>query len=58
MFLLIDTRTIGFSYVDIIIFAGIYVADPGPAKCRNLEDIREDKKLKNQEIKHSKRDHP
>ena len=46
------------SYVDIIIFAGIHVADGGPVKCGNLEEIREDKKLKNQEIKHSKRDHP
>ena len=56
--MLIDTRMIGFSYVDIIIFAGIHVADGGPVKCGNLEEIREDKKLKNQEIKHSKRDHP
>ena len=47
-----------FSYVDIIIFAGIHVAHGGPVKCRNLGEIREDKKLKNQEIKHSKRDYP
>ena len=49
---------IGFSYADIIIVAGIHVADGVPVKCGNLEEIKEDKKLKNQQIKHSKRDHP
>ena len=56
--MLTDTRTIGFSYADIIIFAGIHLASGGPVKCRNLQASKEDKKLKNQEIKHRKRDHP
>ena len=56
--MLIGTGTIGFSDLHIIIFAGIHVADAGPVKCGNLEEIRKDKKLKNQEIKHSKSDHP
>ena len=35
---------IGFSYVDIIIFAGNHVANGGPVKCGNLEEILKTKK--------------
>ena len=45
-----DTRTIGFSYVQIIIFAGIHVSEGGPVKFGNMEVIKEHKTLKNQEI--------
>ena len=52
--LLIHTKTIGFSYIQIIIFAVIYVECEGPIKCGNLKEVKERKKLKNQENKHSK----